>query len=465
MKNLLGFVMALLFVASSFAQNNLPIGVFDSGTGGLTVLEAILQLDAFNNETGQPGADGKKDFTQEQFQYLADQANMPYGNYAAANKTNFLREQVVKNLQFLLQKKYAISSNNAFTLSAVEKPTVKMMVVACNTATAYALADLKNYVATTSSTNIPVIGVINAGVKAALQHQQKKPGTVGVFATVGTVASNGYPRTLQEMAAQFKLDSISVVSQGGLGLAESIDRDLDYYSDTTTVVRNNYRGPSFYNKQFAIDTALLGVYNFNKEANKLLCEFDAASNNCLNMQLNDPENYTRYHLVSLLEKMLQQRYTQPLNTLILGCTHYPYMKNVIEKILQELYNYQQGETYRYRKVLSPQVALIDPAIETAKEAYMALWQQQIKNTNGNNSNSSFFICVPNKQLPEVQLQPDGWFTYAYKYGRTEGENKQYVQVIPFDTNYIAAATYNRFQQALPAVYALLQKQVKALTAK
>ena len=45
----------------------LPIGVFDSGTGGLTVLEAILKLDAFNNETGKPGADGKPDFEKEQF--------------------------------------------------------------------------------------------------------------------------------------------------------------------------------------------------------------------------------------------------------------------------------------------------------------------------------------------------------------------------------------------------------------
>ena len=63
--------------ATKQETNSLPIGVFDSGTGGLTVLEAILKLDAFNNETGEPGADGKPDFTKEQFQYLADQATMP----------------------------------------------------------------------------------------------------------------------------------------------------------------------------------------------------------------------------------------------------------------------------------------------------------------------------------------------------------------------------------------------------
>lgn len=63
---------------------SLPIGVFDSGIGGLTVLEAILELDAFNNETLRPGSDGRPDFENDQFVDLGDQANMPYGNYAAA---------------------------------------------------------------------------------------------------------------------------------------------------------------------------------------------------------------------------------------------------------------------------------------------------------------------------------------------------------------------------------------------
>ena len=53
--------------AQQKTKNNLPIGVFDSGTGGLTVLEAMLTLDAFNNITGKPGADGKPDFDKEYF--------------------------------------------------------------------------------------------------------------------------------------------------------------------------------------------------------------------------------------------------------------------------------------------------------------------------------------------------------------------------------------------------------------
>ena len=76
---------------SADEMRRLPIGVFDSGIGGLTVLEALLTLDAFHNDTLQPGADGTPDFAQERFIYFGDQANMPYGNYSAVNRTDYLR--------------------------------------------------------------------------------------------------------------------------------------------------------------------------------------------------------------------------------------------------------------------------------------------------------------------------------------------------------------------------------------
>ena len=75
---------------------HLPIGVFDSGIGGLTVLEAILSLDVFHNDSLKPGADGKPDFAGERFIYFGDQANMPYGNYSAAGRTDFLRELILR---------------------------------------------------------------------------------------------------------------------------------------------------------------------------------------------------------------------------------------------------------------------------------------------------------------------------------------------------------------------------------
>ena len=464
MKKLTLALLLLFFAGSTFAQpkqmnKQLPIGVFDSGTGGLTILQAILTLDAFNNKTGEAGGDGIPDFSNEAFQYLADQANMPYGNYAAANKTLLLKEHILKNMQFFLQQQYQTHPTDQW--QSHNKPTVKMIVIACNTATAYAIEDIKKFVATQQQ-QVPVIGVIDAGVKAALEYHTKHvDGTIGVFATAGTVASDGYPKALRALSAKAGMQQPVIVGQGGAGLAESIDRDFSYFSDTVTAARSSYKGPAVSNTQYPIDTLLLNVYRFNKDDNKILCEFDNTGK-CLDIQLNDPSNYVRYHLVSLLEKMKKENYPLPLNTLILGCTHYPYLKDTIHSVLKELYNYQSANQFVYRKYLSEDVALIDPGVETAKEAYIALRKQRLELSEPNAIPNNFFITVPNTALKEVELQPDGWFTYAYKYGRTEKANKDYVKYVPFDTNNIVPATYQRFKMVLPDVYNRLQQVINGL---
>ena len=444
---------SLIFHSASTAQNKSgwPIGVFDSGTGGLTVLEAMLTLDAFNNETGQPGADGKPDFDREYFQYLADQANMPYGNYAAENKTKLLQEHVIKNMDFLMKQQYEHQVNGQ-----QQKQGVKMLVLACNTATAFALPEVKAFVQS-SGADLPVVGVINAGVKAALAYQQKNNrGAIGVFATAGTVASDGYPRTIREMAARLGMPEPVIVSQGGYGLADAIDRDYSFFDAEAKGYRKDYKGPSLSSQQYRIDTALLNIYRFNAENNKLLCEYDDKGK-CLDIQLNDPENYVRYHLVSLLEKMRATGIKTPMNTLILGCTHYPFMRDTIRSVLKELYNLKLRGEFVYRSVLAEYVELVDPAVETAKEAYLEMRKLVLMNAGGKQDNR-FFITVPNKQLSEVQLQPDGWFTYAYKYGRKEGANKNYVLFTPFDRQNISAATYERLRAVLPAVYSHIKLQ-------
>lgn len=445
----LGFASVLMLMPA-FAQKKAgspaPIGVFDSGTGGLTVLEAMLTLDAFNNKTGKPGSDGKPDFQSECFQYLADQANMPYGNYAGENKTKLLQEHVIKNMDFLLKSQY----DQPVTNVQAKKEGVKMLVLACNTATAYALNEVKDF-SKSQQKNIPVVGVINAGVKAALAYQSThQKGTIGVFATAGTVASDGYPKTIIAMAKQLNMSAPSIVSQGGYGLADAIDRDYSFFAEQVTGLRNDYKGPSLKNSQYKIDTTLMGVYNFKRDGNKLLCEFDDKGT-CLDIQLNDPENYVRYHLVSLLEKMKQQRYTVPMNTLILGCTHYPFMRDTIRHVLDELYQLKSNGSYLYRDVLAEHVELIDPSVETAKEAYIEMRKLQLEN-NAWSKPHRFFITIPNKKLSEVKLQDDGWFTYAYKYGRTEGQQKKYVNYVPFDQHNISTATYERIKLALPSVY-------------
>jgi glutamate racemase len=346
------FWMLLVFLSAGtkFTQAQIqkpkavsPIGVFDSGTGGLTVLEALLTIDEFNNLTGANGKDGIPDFQQEHFQYLADQANMPYGNYAAENKTPLLKEHILKNMRFLLGNSFLRQKKVKWEL--MPKESAKMLVLACNTATAFALADIRQFLKEENS-EISVIGVIDAGVKAALQHQREKGrGAIGVFATAGTVASNGYPRTLIEISAKLSMSEPIIVSQGGAGLAESIDRDWSYYVDTATRYRKEYKGPSLKNAQYKIDTTLMSIYRFNRAGNKLLCEYDDRGA-CQDIQLNDPENYVRYHLVSMLEKMRQNKMQLPMNTLILGCTHYPFMRPIIQQVLSELYDY-----YTLNKVL------------------------------------------------------------------------------------------------------------------
>jgi glutamate racemase len=460
--------IALIIIILSFAlsvqaqkkqHKHLPIGVFDSGTGGLTILQAILTLDAFNNQTGKPGSDGIPDFTNESFQYLADQANMPYGNYAATGKTALLKEHILKNVHFFLQNKYVTRSKSQWQVHT--KPVVKMVVIACNTATAYAIEDIKKFIVK-KQLQMSVIGVIDAGVKAALEYQQQHiKGTVGVFATAGTVASDGYPRALRAMAAKLGMAQPVIVSQGGVGLAESIDRDYSFFSDTVTSVRAAYKGPSIGNKKYSIDTLLLNAYHFDAVNNKLLCEYDSVGK-CLDMQLNDPANYVRYHLVSLLEKMKNENYPLPLNTLILGCTHYPYMKDTIRSVLNELYNYQSGHDFVYRKYLAAHVELVDPGVETAKEAYIALRKQKAALNQPDLIPNNFFISVPNTSLKGTALQPDGWFTYTYKYGRREGAKKEYVKYVPFDTKNIVPATYERFRLVLPDVYMHLQEAVDGL---
>ncbi|MBM3412864.1 MAG: Asp/Glu/hydantoin racemase [Bacteroidetes bacterium] len=453
--NLVCFITVFTIAQFGYGQQ-VPIGVFDSGTGGLTVLEAMLSLDAFNNKTGVQKPDGIPDFAGEYFHYLADQANMPYGNYASENKTLFLKEQILRCMSFLsTDTTYAKRTKDTFQF--FPKLTAKMIVVACNTATAYALPEIKKFV----GTDLPVVGVIDAGCKAALNYQQQQRGTVGVFATVGTVASDGYPKTLERMALAAGITNLSIVSQGGYGLAESIDRDWSFLADQVNKVRAEYKGPSLSNEKYRIDTALYKVYGFLRTENSLLCEYDQ-NGNCTEMQLNDPVNYVRYHLVSLLEKMNREQYQEPLNTLILGCTHYPYMRDTISRVLQELYNYQVNGAYRYRKVLSEKVCLIDPAIETAKEAYIALRQLSTIQKRSflakkENGNDAFFIAIPNLDLPEIETQPDGWFTYRYKYGRQEGSGKDFVRFVPFDTKNIAQETYDRFKRALPYSYDRITK--------
>lgn len=433
---------------------SLPIGVFDSGTGGLTVLDALVRFDEFNNANGAAGGDGVADFARERFIYLADQANMPYGNYHSADNSELLVEHILKDVQFLLGNKY-YSSQEAEAFKT-DKNKIKAIVIACNTATAYGVETVREFVAK-AGLDIPVIGVIDAGAKGVLENfALDEDGTIGVFATVGTIASDGYARTIQLMKESLGYSGIiQIVNQGGHGIAESVDEEADFLNRQASQPRENYRGPSFDHPDFKIDRTLMDIYNFDFDHHKMLCDVQNMDD-CQILQINSPDNYVRYHLVSMLEKIRLTESAQPLKAVVLGCTHYPYLTAEIREVLQELYNYQVNGQYRYRHLMAENIHIIDPSENVAKELYAYLSEHKLQNPSGKMEDSQFFISVPNLTNSSVIVDEAGRFTYDYKYGRKAGEIQEYVRVVPFSRNNIPAETIDRLSGSIPATFDLIR---------
>lgn len=219
--------LAALVICMAFglgATDHRPIGVFDSGTGGLTVLEQLLKLDRVNNATGACGADGVPDFQGEDFVYFGDQANMPYGDYAAAGKSEFLKGLVVNDAKFLLSK------------------DAKIIVIACNTATAYGYDAVAELLAQRGD-GTRVIGVVNAGARAAIDQlnlvKDPQPCAIGVLATPGTIASGVYARTIKAELEKLGVTcEVQVFSRGCAGLADAVETGS---SDAPKIACDNLR--------------------------------------------------------------------------------------------------------------------------------------------------------------------------------------------------------------------------------
>ena len=141
---------------------NLPIGVFDSGLGGLTVVRAI-----------------KKILPQESIIYLGDTAHLPYGTKSSDSIIKFS----LANTRFLLKK------------------GVKAIVVACNTSSATALKKLQE------SFDIPIFGVIEPGSKEAMKFTKNK--RVGVIGTTATIRSKAYQRKLKRIDPSLEIHTKS----------------------------------------------------------------------------------------------------------------------------------------------------------------------------------------------------------------------------------------------------------------
>ena len=427
----------------------LPIGVFDSGTGGLTVLEAILNYDRNNNQSAESGSDNIPDFKNEQFIYLADQANMPYGNYYSAGKSDLLIEHIIKDAQFLLSDKYYPDEKTV--KYNTDKQKVKTIVIACNTATAYGKETIEDFI-TKTGIGLKIIGVIDAGARGALEKFGKdEDGSIGVMATVGTIASKGYGKTLQEYKDKLGYTgNIQIYNQGGHGIAEAVDEEPDFIDRKGTDVRDNYRGPSLTSPEFRIDKSLLEIYNFDFDHQKMFCD-TRNTDDCSVLQINSADNYVRYHLVSLMENIRKTADAKPLKAILLGCTHYPYLTKDIRNVLNELYEYKKNGKYIYRDLMVENVRLIDPAVNVAAELYDYLKEENLLNSGKKTAVSEFYITVPNIDNPGVRTDNSN-FPYDYKYGRNAGEIQQYTKTVPFSKNNIPAETIERLKTGIPTSF-------------
>jgi glutamate racemase len=411
---------------------HLPIGVFDSGVGGLTVLETLLTYDQHNNVNGQPGADGVPDFQNERFVYLGDQANMPYGNYSAAGKEDYLRELIMKDAIFLLGNRYWPSPNAKSP--SFDKPSVKAIVIACNTATAYGLADIR---AAVERWKLPVlvVGVVVAGADAFVQElpADGEPSSVAVMATLGTCSSGAYPKAIVRAAGLAGKRNPLVWQQGSLGLAGAIEGNSAFLNNDSTskgsvaetaTATNNavYQGPAVNNTRAPIDLALAKVYGF--DARGLLGEPERPET----WRLNSVENYVRYDVASMVEGYRKSGAKQPLSKVILGCTHFPYEASRISQSLSRLRDYRDDEgQHPYRDLIAEQVTLIDPGQLTARQLYRQLFiKRQL--VRGESKRAPYveriFLSVPAPDLAKSALAADGGLTSEFKYGRLAGKPEQ-----------------------------------------
>ncbi len=376
------------------ATRHLPIGVFDSGIGGLTVLEALLTLDAFHNDTLQHGADGVADFAQERFIYFGDQANMPYGNYSAVQRTDYLRELIVKDAIFLLGRRFWPAAGKDPQFS---KPPVKAIVIACNTATAYGLEDIRKAVA---AWKIPVIvvGVVEAGARGVLE--SKTTGGIGVLATVGTCASGVYPRTITSTLGLAGQSVPVIAQQGSATLAGAIEGDAAF-----------------------------------------------------------PESVAAYALQearALAEAYRDAKPTKPLQTIVLGCTHYPLAKDEIDTAFAAL-----RQEPAFRDLIAEQRLFVNPAEATAKELFRELAKAKLRlkpNERCILEHGQFYISVPRIEADGIQLAADGSLDKDYKYSRLPGQfDVEDTKNVPLSPALIPANSAKLVRERLPAVWQSLSR--------
>lgn len=188
------------------ASNRQAIGIFDSGVGGLTVLRRIKQR-----------------LPRESLVYLGDTARVPYGTKSADTVIRYARSCAAVLLE----------------------EDIKLLVVACNTASAFALESLQEEL------DIPVVGVIEPGATAALDKTRNR--RVGVIGTAGTIGSGVYPDAIHAHAPD-----VEVFIQP-CPLFVPLAEEGWVSGDVPLLVARNYLEPMI---QYGIDTLVLGCTHY-----------------------------------------------------------------------------------------------------------------------------------------------------------------------------------------------------------
>ncbi|MCK5580295.1 MAG: glutamate racemase [Candidatus Omnitrophica bacterium] len=188
------------------SNKNFPIGVFDSGLGGLTVVKALM-----------------RNLPNEDIVYFGDTARVPYGTKSREAIVRFSKE----NTQLLLKHK------------------VKMVVVACNSSSSYALPSLrKNF-------DVPVVGVIAPGVKKALQVTRNN--RIGVIATSATTKSEAYVKQIKKISSEARVVSqacplfVPLVEEGWINKGVTLNIAKEYLSQV---------------RKAKVDTLILGCTHY-----------------------------------------------------------------------------------------------------------------------------------------------------------------------------------------------------------
>jgi len=188
--------------------SNQPIGIFDSGFGGLTVARAIIDL-----------------LPSEDIVYFGDTSRYPYGPQPLEEVKSY-SEQI---------SDYLIAEHD-----------VKMIVIACNTASAAAEGDLRN------STEIPIVGVITPGAQAVAEVSSTKK--IGVIGTVGTINSQAYDNAIKGISPE----NIELVSVACPGFVEFVERG-EFEGEQVRILADRLLAPVI---QADVDALLLGCTHY-----------------------------------------------------------------------------------------------------------------------------------------------------------------------------------------------------------